>query len=350
MSKYFNLPNFILLSAILVSASAGFYSVYGLSKLFSGASIAVIIMAGSLELSKLFVAASIHRYWDKLSRLLKLYLPFALVVLIAITSSGIYGFLSDAYQQTADKDKITSRRIELVKTKKNRFEVQRGEYKTEKEQIVGSISTLRTSLSTDNQFQKIDQRTGQVLTQIQSTSKKGVQEQLNISTAQIEQLTSKIEKLDDSIANYEIKIIDLESNETSSELGPLKYLANLTGSPMDNVVNWFLILLIIVFDPLAIALVLTWLYIKRVDTTPSSVEEVPVVEPKPKRKYERKPKFSILSDSEVQVEQPVEPIEIVAPEPEKKVRKTRSRKVVDSNLTADIAAHLEQSLSSKKKV
>ena len=342
-----------MISAILVSASAGFYSVYGLSKLFSGASIAVIIMAGSLELSKLFVAASIHRYWDKLSRLLKVYLPFALVVLIAITSSGIYGFLSDAYQQTADKDKITSRRIELVKTKKNRFEVQRNEYKTEKEQIVGSISALRTSLSTDNQYQRIDQRTGQVLTQIQSTSKKGVQDQLNISTAQIEQLSDKIEKLDDSIATYEIKIIDLESNETSSELGPLKYLANLTGSPMDNVVNCFLILLIIVFDPLAIALVLTWLYIKRVDTTPP-VKEVPVVEPpietKPKRKYTRKPKISILSDSEVQVEQPVEPVEIIAPEPEKKVRKTRSRKVVDSNLTADIAAHLEQSLSSKKKV
>lgn len=347
MSKYFNLPNFILLSAILVSASAGFYSVYGLSKLFSGASIPVIIMAGSLELSKLFVAASIHRYWDKLSRLLKVYLPFALVVLIAITSSGIYGFLSDAYQQTADKDKITSRRIELVKTKKNRFEVQRGEYKTEKEQIIGSISALRTSLSTDNQYQKIDRRTGQVLTQIQSTSKKGVQYQLNISTAQIEQLTDKIEKLDDSIATYEIKIIDLESNETSSELGPLKYLANLTGSPMDNVVNWFLILLIIVFDPLAIALVLTWLYIKRAAVTP--VEEISV-ENKPKRKYTRKPKISILSDSEVQVEPTVDPVEIVAPEPEKKVRKTRSRKVVDTNLTADIATHLEQSLKDKKKV
>lgn len=311
-------------------------------------------MASSLELAKLFIAASLHQYWNRINPLLKWYLPFALVVLVAITSSGIYGFLSDAYQQTADKDKVVTQRVNLIKTKKNRFEVQLTEIKKERESIVGSISTLRTSLSTDNQVQQIDKRTGQVLTQIQSTNKRGVQTELDNSTQQSDLLFQKIERLNDSVNLCEIKIIEMESMESVSELGPLKYLSNLTNKPMDQIVNWFLILLIIVFDPLAIALVLTWLYVKNPKTEVQPVEEpiAPLVidEPRPKRKYTRKPKISVLSDSDVQVEPTIESVQEVPLEPQKKPRKGRSRKVVDTNLTADIATHLEQSLKDKKKV
>lgn len=315
-------------------------------------------MASSLELAKLFIAASLHQYWNRLNVLLKYYLPFALVVLVVITSSGIYGFLSDAYQKTADKDKVVTQRVNLIKTKKNRFEVQLTEIKKERESIVGSISSLRTSLSTDNQVQQIDKRTGQVLTQIQSTNKRGVQTELDNSTQQSDLLFQKIERLNDSVNLYEIKIIEMESAESVSELGPLKYLSNLTNKPMDQIVNWFLILLIVVFDPLAIALVLTWLYVKNPKVEPATevqpVEEpiVPLaaVEPRPKRKYTKKPKISVLSDSEVQMEPTVEPVQEVPLEPQKKPRKGRSRKVVDTNLTADIATHLEQSLKDKKKV
>jgi len=315
-------------------------------------------MAGSLELAKLFIAASLHQYWTRLNPLLRWYLPFALAVLVAITSSGIYGFLSDAYQKTADKDKVVTQRVNLIKTKKNRFEVQLTEIKRERESIVGSISKLRTSLSTDNQVQQIDKRTGQVLTQIQSTNKRGVQTELDNSTQQSDLLFQKIERLNDSINLYEIKIIEMESAESVSELGPLKYLANLTNKPMDRIVNWFLILLIIVFDPLAIALVLTWLYVRNPKVEATSevqpVEEITVppivVEPRQKRKYTRKPKISVPSDPDVQVEPTIEPIQEVPLEPQKKPRKGRTRKVVDTNLTADIATHLEQSLKDKKKV
>lgn len=357
--------NLILIAGILVSASAGFYSVYGLSKLFSGASIAVIVMAGSLELSKLIIAGSLHQYWGTLNAILRNYLIFAVLILVMITSSGIYGFLSDAYQQTSDKDKIVQSKLNLLKVKRDRFQTQMLELKTEREQVVKSISDLRTSISTDNQYQTIDKRTGQVLTQIQTTSKKSVNDQLNLSTNQSDQLFSKIENLNDSISTYDIAIIEMESKENVSELGPLKYLSNLTGKPMDQIVNWFLILLMVVFDPLAIALILLWLF--AIESKPKTPVELPapIVVPvpdsvvKPKRKYTRRTpvvetppdaEISLVSDLNEVSEVSTQPTVEVALETQKKPRKQRARKVVDTNLTSDIATHLEQSLKNKKKV
>ena len=100
------LPYIIALSAIFVSSSAIFYSVYGLSKLFAGASKAVIIMASSLEIAKLVVASLLYVYWDEINKWLRLYLTVACVTLMLITSGGIYGFLSGAYQETAIKSEL----------------------------------------------------------------------------------------------------------------------------------------------------------------------------------------------------------------------------------------------------
>ena len=116
------LPWIILLSALSVSASAAFYSVYGLSKLFSSASTEVIIMASSLEISKLVIATLLHEYWNTLSKLLRFYLTLAVFVLVMITSAGIYGFLSSAYQETASADSITTRKVELIDTKLDIFQ------------------------------------------------------------------------------------------------------------------------------------------------------------------------------------------------------------------------------------
>ena len=94
------LPFIIAFSALSVSASAAFYSVSGLSKLFAGASFEVIIMAGSLEVAKLIIASLLYQYWDTINKLLRTYLTVATVILVIITSMGIYGFLSAAYQDT----------------------------------------------------------------------------------------------------------------------------------------------------------------------------------------------------------------------------------------------------------
>ena len=93
-------PFLVAFSALSVSASAAFYSVFGLSKLFAGASTEVIIMAGSLEVAKLVTASLLYQYWDTINKALRTYLMVATIILILITSMGIYGFLSAAYQDT----------------------------------------------------------------------------------------------------------------------------------------------------------------------------------------------------------------------------------------------------------
>ena len=111
-------PLIIAFSAILVSLSAAFYSVSGLSKLFAGAAFAVIIMATSLEIAKLVIASLLYQYRKNLPKILKWYLSLACFILILITSMGIYGFLSAAYQETAAKSGNIDSQIALIETKK----------------------------------------------------------------------------------------------------------------------------------------------------------------------------------------------------------------------------------------
>ena len=91
-------PKLVGLSALLIAGSAAFFSVFGLSKLFAGATFAVIIMASSLEFGKLVAASFLYRYCDKINFLQKFYMSLSTVMLILLTSAGIFGFLSNAYQ------------------------------------------------------------------------------------------------------------------------------------------------------------------------------------------------------------------------------------------------------------
>ena len=95
-SKIF--PKLVGISALLIAGSAAFFSVFGLSKLFAGATLSVIIMASSLEFGKLVAASFLYRYWDKINQFQKIYMTIATVILVLITSAGIFGFLSNAYQ------------------------------------------------------------------------------------------------------------------------------------------------------------------------------------------------------------------------------------------------------------
>jgi hypothetical protein len=258
MMKKF-LPYLILFSALSVSGSAAFYSVYGLSKLFAGASLQVIIMASSLEIAKLVIATLLHRYWSTINNLLKVYLTIATVVLVLITSAGIYGFLSNAYQLTANQDKIVTRGIELVDTKQKIFEQSKSEYTAEKESIIRSISELRNSLANPGQVQFVDKKTGKVITSRSNDprARKSLEIQLDDAIKRRDELTQKIQIASDSIGKFEVEKIELENNsDAAAELGPLKYISALTGVTMDRIVNYFLLLIIFVFDPLAIALVL----------------------------------------------------------------------------------------------
>jgi len=249
-------PFLIATSALSVSASAAFYSVSGLSKLFAGASTEVIIMAGSLEVAKLVIASLLYQYRKTIPRLLKYYLTTAAVVLVLITSMGIYGFLSAAYQETANKAGNIDSQIALVEVKRDNIREQLAVYNTEKTSINEAITDLRSGLS-NNKIQYRDRETGQIITTTSSSTRKALEKQLDQAIERQTEINTKVDDLNEQLFEYETEIVKIKtSNDLAGELGPLKYLSGLTGTPMDKIINWLLLTIIFVFDPLAIALVI----------------------------------------------------------------------------------------------
>ena len=252
--KKYLFPLLIAFSALSVSASAAFYSVSGLSKLFAGAAFAVIVMAASLEIAKLVIASLLYQYRKNLPKLLKWYLSLACVVLILITSMGIYGFLSAAYQETAAKAGSIDSQIALIETKRDNIKEQLVVYNEEKSSINESVTSLRNGLST-NRIQYKD-TLGNIITTQSSSTRRVLTQQLDQAIERQTVINEKLDVLNQQLFEYEEEIVEVQlSDAVSSELGPLKYLSGLTGFPMDRIINWLLLTIIFVFDPLAIALV-----------------------------------------------------------------------------------------------
>jgi len=237
------LPFLILISALSVSISAAFYSVFGLSKLFAGASTEVIIMASALEAAKLIAASLLYQYWEVINKLLRLYLISAVFILIVITSGGIYGFLSGAFQETNTQSQFLDKQVQILDAKRTRFIESKDDYKLR-------VSELTTALANPTMIQYVDKESGQLVTTTSSRVRKIKQDELLEAKVNLSATT-------DSIALYDVKILEMQiGNESARELGPLKYMAELTDKPMEQIVNWFMLLIIFVFDPLAIALVI----------------------------------------------------------------------------------------------
>mgnify|MGYP003642041608 FL=1 len=240
MKKLF--PYVIALSALSVSASAALYSVVGLSKLFAGAKVQVMIMAGSLEFAKLVIASVLYQYWDKTNAFIKTYLMIALIILITITSGGIYGYLSGAYQETSNQSEFLDKEVAIIDSKRIRYEEQRNDYKT-------SIQTWTEALANPTQIQYVDKESGQLVTTTSSRQRK-------LLEAELKETKISLSAVTDSISVLDMKILDMQlNNEAARELGPLKYMAKLFDKSMDEIINWFMVMIIFVFDPLAIVLV-----------------------------------------------------------------------------------------------
>ena len=254
MKKYF-LPILIALSALSISAAAAYYSVTGLAKLFAGVETAVIWMASSLEVAKLVVASLLYQYWEKLNKALRVYLIIALTTLMVITSAGIYGYLSSGYQDTANKTGVVDKEIALVD---NRIKTQESSKEFTLQQLKNtqqSITQLRGALGNNTQTYKDKQ--GNILTTTSSANRKSYEKQLEFALGEEKTLNNKVNTLDSTLLVLSEEKLANESNaELAGELGPLKYIAKLTGTAMDKIINWFLMVIIFVFDPLAISLVI----------------------------------------------------------------------------------------------
>jgi hypothetical protein len=254
MKKYF-LPILIALSALSISAAAAYYSVTGLAKLFAGVETAVIWMASSLEVAKLVVASLLYQYWKELNKTLKGYLIIALATLMIITSAGIYGYLSSGYQDTANKSSVVDKEIALVENKIKNKEADKVFTLQQLTSTQQSISQLRNALGNNTQTYKDKQ--GNILTTTSSANRKSYEKQLEFALKDEKTLSNKVNVIDSTLSVLSEEKLAKESNsELAGELGPLKYIAKLTNTAMDKIINWFLMIIIFVFDPLAISLVI----------------------------------------------------------------------------------------------
>ena len=249
-------PFLIAFSAFSISLSAAFYSVSGLSKLFAGAEFAVILMAGSLEFAKLVTASLLYQYWGTINKTLRTYLSIATIVLVLITSMGIYGFLSAAYQETYSKLSAVENQKGFIQQKIDFYQNDVTRYDTEIERISSNISTLSNAKASTIQVRDTSV-SGGVRQTISTTELRMAQSRINIEEENRKLAQSKRTIASDSLQKFQLQVLKLDNNnDVAGELGPLQYLSSLTGYPMGKIINILLLTIIFVFDPLAISLVI----------------------------------------------------------------------------------------------
>ena len=251
------LPWFLLFCALGLSGTAAYYSVVGLSVVFVGVALPVIIMGSFLEVSKIAIATYLHDKWKETYGVLKIYLTIALITLSLITSLGIYGLLSTGFQGNIAKLEINQKKIANVEVKKTRFIEIKNEQQKEKDVLDKDISKLRDGLSTNTTTQSVDRKTGQLITKANNANRKSFEDQLKLTTENRDKVSTRIDGMNDSITKLDIEILNMESAELEgSELGSIKYISEISGWDIKQVANLFILLLIFVFDPLAITLVI----------------------------------------------------------------------------------------------
>ncbi|MDB0041537.1 hypothetical protein N9F16_00455 [bacterium] len=250
-------PFIIAFTALSVSASAAFYSVSGLSKLFAGAAFEVIIMAGSLEVAKLVIASLLYQYWSVINKGLRVYLTVATFILVLITSMGIYGFLSSAYQDTYRQLTIKNNQTSFLTQKKDFYNKDVIRYDEELERISNNISTLSNAKVSNIQVRDTTVSSGFRST-ISTTELRLSQKRIDVEEQNRKDVQAKREQVADSLQKYQLAILELENDsDVAGELGPLEYLSKLTNTSMDKIINYLLLVIIFVFDPLAISLVIS---------------------------------------------------------------------------------------------
>lgn len=274
MKKNTLFPLILISSALALSACAGYYSVYGIANLFSGAVIQISMMMGLLEISKLVCSSYLFRYWNTCKVFLKTYMAIAVIVLMLITSSGIFGYLSAAYQKSEIQNKILTQKIELIDGQKSTYNNQIEQYKKR----IDFNTQLRESQEKRlNEALKNDTITKNVvqLQEVQSQSS----ELIAKTDKDIADLTKNIQTTLDSVKSLDKDMFDLKiESYKQKDILTFQFVAEIFGTTINKVVKWLIIMLIFVFDPLAICMLLAYNSIIYTDEKPSTI---PSVEAKP---------------------------------------------------------------------
>ena len=225
-------------SALIIAGCAAYFSVTGLGVLFAGASISVMVMASALELAKLVAATYLKQKWDEIKGFNKWYLTSAVALLMLITSAGIFGYLSNAFQAQSLKLQVVDREIAVFQTKID--------------QNTAQITQLNEQLSGLSQTQSTILEKGKVNNRLLRS--------IDSKDRQTAKINSKIENLQTENAKNTEKIneIKLKNLDLEKEVGGFRFVADAFGMELKNVVKFFIFLIVIVFDPLAVALIIAF--------------------------------------------------------------------------------------------
>lgn len=222
---------FIILLGLITTSIAGaaaFFSIYGLAQIFSGTFWAVVLMGASLEAGKLVTASFLYRYWKKISTILKVYLVVAVLVLMFITSMGIFGFLSQSYQTDSLPLKEMQVKIDGLKQEQSALITRKSELDAARQ---AAITAAVNNQSTKSRVLGSKER----LAKVYDTETKTINERLPVLTNEIQELNQKV-------------------LTTQLHTGPITYIAKAFGREIDDATKWAILLLITAFDPLAVAL------------------------------------------------------------------------------------------------
>ncbi len=244
----------VIATSFLIAGCAAYFSVYGIGLLFSGATIAAMIMAGSLELGKLVTTSWLFRYWNKVNFLMKTYMIIAVFALMAITSLGVFGFLTAAFQKSSLETELSLNKISTLESQKKE-EINKIE-STKKS--IEKLYTLRNS-----QENRLNEVLTNVLIARNPIQLQNIQNQIN---DQITDLNKQLENENDKIKTYSAKSTSIDDdifklkvdNSQKKDITTFKFVADQFSTTIQNVVKWFIVVLITVFDPLAVVLLLAY--------------------------------------------------------------------------------------------
>jgi hypothetical protein len=309
------LEHLIIVSSLLIAGCAAYFSVYGIGLLFSGATIAAMIMAGSLELGKLVSTSWLFRNWHKANILLKTYMTVAVLVLICVTSLGIFGFLTAAFQKSSLETELSNAKILALESQKSQEVKKLDSTKV----AIDNLFKLRS-----NQENRLNETMTNALIARNPIQQQNIQNQINeqieVINKQMETENEKLKVSGEKVFKIDDEIFKLKiDNSNKKDVTTFKFVADEFNTTIQKVVKWFIIVLIAVFDPLAIVLLLAY---------NTSIKRVELQSDKDYDLYKNEDDTSIKKDNNsniiekiVEVEKPVEKVVEKIVEVEKPVEK-----------------------------
>lgn len=260
-------------SAFALAACAAFFSIKGIALLFSASFISVAIMAGSLELAKLVSASYLYRHWSEINKILKNYILGATILLMGVTSLGIFGFLSDAFQRNFSQYTLNIYKVQALKSQqifitsqvdfnksklKDLIELQKTYQSSLDSAVKQDVTTTKSSGGGLFGSPKTEKVTDSKLLESRNKIVEGSQQNINSLFNQIQAVTSELQKLEEKASYTAQEIMMLEADNTKGEIGTFKFVAEAFGLKIETAVRIFIILIVIVFDPLAVCLVIAF--------------------------------------------------------------------------------------------